>query len=49
MSDDFDALDLVPAVIKIEVLQQEEAALLPLVSDLSLRLTGYLPRADQSI
>jgi hypothetical protein len=37
MSDDLDALDLLPVLLEIHVLDKEEAALHPLVGSPSLR------------
>src|SRR6185503_2153336 len=49
ISDDLDILDLLTTLFKIDMLHEEKTAFHPLESDLSLRIAGYLPRANQSI
>jgi hypothetical protein len=49
VADDLDALDPLPVLLEIDVLDEEEAALHPLKANPSLRAPGHLPRADQPV
>ena len=49
MADDLDALDPLPVLLKIDALNEEEAALHPLEGNPSLCASGYLPRTDQPV
>jgi hypothetical protein len=49
VADDLDALALLPVLLKLDVLEQEEAAVHPLVGDLSLGAAGDVPGADQPV
>src|SRR6185369_7098345 len=50
ISDDLDALDLVPTMFKINVLHEEKAAFHPLEGNLSLYIrTGNFPGANQFV
>src|SRR5215210_640828 len=47
--DDLEALDLLPVLLEIDALDEEEAAFHPLEGYPSVCASGYLPRADQFI
>jgi hypothetical protein len=49
MADDVEALALLPVLLELDVLKQEEAAVHPLVGDLPLGASRDLPGADQSV
>src|SRR5215207_3230568 len=49
VADDLDALDLLTVLFELDALEQEKASFHPLVGNPSLRASGQLPRADQSV
>src|SRR5215217_1723887 len=49
VANDLYALDPLPMLLEIDVLDKEEAAFHPLEADPSVHLPGHLPRAHQSI